>query len=232
MKKKMMVSVVTLILIATLVAIAQVHVYRVRDNSDEELLYSNDEAYLFIGVSSRGYRLNGLQYLFSLVKDQVGGVTLPEDNHSSIVVLRLVPNQVQRYTVDDISLDFYAPFENRIYANRHGELWRWAENHFELVNTDERQRLEHAGMTLDTSFTNVGGWSKQQSLTHRRIGESEFPMTVGGTPLTLVVNVGYKASEASIGLRRPGQSDERLWYLDEKTRSISKSEYEKLFRKH
>jgi hypothetical protein len=231
MKKKVMVS-VSLILIATAIAIAQVHVYRVRNNSDEDLLYSNDEAYLFIGISSRGYRLNGLQYLFSLVKDRVGGVTLPEDNHSSIVVLRLAPNQVQRYTVDDIALDFYAPFENRIYANGHGELWRWTGNHFELVNPEEKQRLEHAGLTLDTPFTNLGGWSKQQSLTHRRIGESEFPMTVGGTPLKLVVNVGYRASEASIGLRRPGQSDESLWYLDEKTRGISKSEYEKLFGKH
>lgn len=227
-----MVSIILLILISAAVVIAQVQVYRVRNNSDEELLYSNDEAYLFIGVSSRGYRLNGLQYLFSLAKDRVGGVTLPEDIHSSIVVLRLAPNEVQRYTVDDIALDFYAPFENRIYANGHGKLWRWAGTHFELVNSEEKQRLEHTGLTLDASFTNLGGWSKQQSLTHRRIGKSEFPMTVGGTPITLVVDVGYKASEASIVLRRPGQSDERLWYLSEKTRSISKPEYEKLFVKH
>jgi hypothetical protein len=228
--RKIMLSTISILLIAFGLS-AVLRTYRVRLNGDADLVWNADQAYLFIGVTSWGYRLNYLQYVGDLLKERLGGVTSADDARHAVIVFRLTPEAIQRHNAADISLDFYTPFENNIYANRQGEMWTWAGDHFEKASPEKRAKFESSGRQLEPTFTNIDGWSKQNSIFGGKFGKTDFEVKLGSGPLKVIANSDQSKGQLSIDLLRPGQSPERVWELDGRTRKITEAEYNEIFGK-
>jgi hypothetical protein len=219
------VSIFSLAGLVILVALGSKQICLSRDSASGDLLSNREEAYLFIGVASRGYRMNYFQYLGALLMEKLGGsLREPDDEHRATVVLHITPQKVERYVLGDSNFDLYSSFHDAIYANHQGQVWKWSETHFITVSQAEAQSFQEAH---GSSKTNSDGWSMQVNILNRKIGEINFPLQLSGK--ILVVTVAPLASEVSIDLASTNGSTSRLWHLDEKTRRVNRSEYGSLF---
>lgn len=219
------VAIVCLAGLVALVVLGSGQIRLLRDSASGDLLSNREEAYLFIGVASRGYRMNYFQYLGALLTEKLGGsIREPDDEHRSTVVLHVTPEKVERYALSDGAFDLYSSFHGAIYANHQGQVWKWSETHFVPVSQVEAQSFQDAHAS---SRTNSDGWSTQVNILNHKIGETRFPLQLAGK--MLVVTVAPLASEASIDLASTNGSTSRLWHLDERTRRVNRSEYGTLF---
>lgn len=220
------VAIVCLASLVALVALGSKQIRLLRDSASGDLLSNHEEAYLFIGVASRGYRMNYFQYFGALLTEKLGSsFREPDDERRATVILHVTPEKVERYVLNDGDFDLYSSFHGAIYANHQGQVWKWSETHFEPVSQVEAQGFQDAHAS---SRTNSDGWSTQVNILNRKIGETKFPLQLAGK--ILVVTVAPLASEASVDLASPNGSTSRLWHLDETTRRVGRSEYGTLFR--
>ena len=212
------VAIVCLAGLIALAALGSKQIRLLRDNASGDLLSNREEAHLFIGVASRGYRMNYFQYLGALLMEKLGGsIREPDDEHRSTVVLHSTPQKIERYVLSDGDFDLYASFHGAIYANHQGQVWKWSETHFVPVSQVEAQSFQEAHAS---SKTDSDGWSTQRIL-NRKIGETEFPFGPAGEMLSLVVTVAATSGSSRLS--------HRLWHLDERTRRVNRSEYGSLF---
>jgi hypothetical protein len=196
-----------------------------RDSASGDLLSNRTEAYLFIALAARGYRMNYFHYVGCLLAERLGGLCVPVDEHRSSLVLHITPERVERYPLNDDHFNLYASFQGAIYANHQGQLWKWSETHFIPVSEVEAQGFQEARAS---SKIDSDGWSTRVNVFNRRIGQTEFPLEIGGKMFSLVVTIAPVASEVSVDLVSTHESS-RLWHLDERTRRVSGSEYRSLF---
>jgi hypothetical protein len=214
-------------LIAIGFASIYLHVYYLANAAGGELWWSAGETYLFIDVTSRGYRMSCVQYLEEVVMEYFGAPRLPSKNRFSVVVLHITPQAVGRYT-QQIHLGSYDLFAGGIYArNLDNEvLVRWTGTHFEPATSAESREFQRNVNSLPSGayFADVDGWS-------RRMGppDGNYTIELGGKPITLVVKSGRMNGLTSVDLLRPDQAPKRIWYLDDEPRRVSKIEYERVF---
>ena len=196
--------------------------YYVRDDSGVDILWNKSEGYLF--------HFSYMEYPMVAMLQYFGNIRPPDDDHSSITVLQVTPSAVQRHVAEGTSLDFYTPFDQTIYANRQGVLWKWAGDRFKQATAEEQRKVDGTNRLSAQAFTDVHGWS---SLPRVTIGPPEVTvkMELGGQALTLLVKRGYNDSNISLDLLRPGDAPKRIWFLDEQPRRVSKTEYEHSFEK-
>src|SRR6266436_661625 len=189
--KKLIVVVVFTIVI---LALASSKMYYIRDDGAVDILWNKSEGYLFLSVVRRGYYFSYLQYPLVVVREYFGSLRLPDNDRSSITLLVVTAAAVQRYVTEDISLDFYTPFDQTIYANRQGVLWKWAGARFEQATAEEQRRVDGTNHLSAQAFTDVHGWSSLPSVTS---GPPEVTIKVelGGQALTLLVKRGYNESD-------------------------------------
>lgn len=237
-RKKAVAGFVVLVVLSSLVALAFSNIYYIREDSAGTLLWSADEAYLFMSVVRRGFRIGYLEYPWVIFKQYLNAPPFPDDRRVSVVVIRVTASAVERQVVDfpmnsDHGPTFLTLLEKSIYANCQGVLCRWTGTRFELASDTEQRRLDGINRLSVPNFSGVEGWSRQGvgSVT----GDSQFLADVGGK-VTLVVNLGNSTksaySSASVDLLRSGQVPQRIWYLDGNPRSISKKEYQNRFGSH
>ena len=238
-------AVALLIVLAAVVIFAvSLHVYFVRGDEAAELFWNQTEAYLFVPVTQFGYRMTYLGYLHAMMKEMLLGVTRPSEKHCSLVVLRITPTSVQRYTADNISISGAEAFDGALYAFDMvpgGTLMKWSSNRFEAVPKDEAKRYYANVSKLPSgpSFDNIAGWSKRtaagqvlrRSPTDYVENDAKVTLTVSGKEMTFVMNSGYITHQAFVDLIRPGHAAQRIWQFDERPHRVSKSEYEKIFGK-
>lgn len=217
--------------VAAVSLLASVNIYYVRSGADGDLLWNAHEAYLFLKVYRLGWRLTYLQYFGEALKRLFGVATPFVDKRASTIVVRLSPEVVEDYAVEDPSFDIYTPYERSIYANHEGELWKWSATHFEPASTEEQQVFKSAQHSFAPDFDNVNGWSKRCCVLSRGSGSFKFDVSVGGKMFSLVAN-RTASNRVSIDLVRAGQVPQTIWYLDEKQHNVSNGEYEKLFEGH
>lgn len=227
------------LLIVVIVSAATIKTYYIRNDSGQELLWSTGEAYLFINVHRRGIRVSYLEYPWLIFKEWLGGfaaVRPPDDELSFVVVIHVTPSAVERHvvivpdTAPGAAPGFYTPLEGHIYANYPGlgGLCRWADDHFERATEEERNRLGGINHLTLVDFDNDGGWSR------RGVGGGvgyEFTAEVAGNFSLVVKNQAKDPREypkISFDLLRSTQSPERIWYLDETPRGVSRSAYHQL----
>lgn len=231
LNKKM---ILLLIVLTAVMIAASLHTYYIRTQAGGDLFWNADEAYVFLDIGARGYRFSYLQEFYWRVREAFGDVRLRDREHHSVVVLRVTPETVQRYVVDDMHPGSFDFFDGSIYAgdlDKEGGLLKWTGTHFEQPSPEEQRKLKGgAALANPPSFRNVNGWSKQQGLGLKEFDyQAEFPIELGGKPITLVAKSVNVASELSIDLLRPGRPPERIWYLDQRPRRVSKAEYERQF---
>lgn len=243
MRRRTKAIVVVAIIAGAIIAAASLRIYFIREDSGGRVLWNANEAYLFIGVSRRGFRVSYLEYPWAILREYLHGVRLPDDDLGSLTVIRVTPSAVERHVVElkdrtpGSGPGLYTPLGDRIYANCPvlGGLCRWSGDHFEQATEEEQRKLDGINHLTEKDFDSVDGWSKKGIAAGPENTFARITTDVGGR-FTLseksdaLDSTGY--ASVSIYLQRPGQVPQRIWYLDGHPRRISKVEYEQIFERH
>jgi hypothetical protein len=216
------------ILVVLLLILCLISVYHIGAAADADLLYSQKEAWIFINVADIGWHQNYPEYLFSRLKERFLPVGTPyRDRHSRLLVLHITNSGIERYSCDGISPDFYTPFGGSIYANNEGSLLKWDGNRFIRASAEE-DRDYHAQSQLGGGEPAHEDWTIQRSVLNRGMRETSFPISLSGSPATVVVRHGKALSDASIDLVR-GEHSDQIWHLVQQPHRANAQEYKKIF---
>ena len=218
-RKKALAGLVVLVVLSSSIALAFSKIYYIREDSAGTLLWSADEAYLFMSVVRRGFGISYLEYPWAIFEQFLNAPPFPDDRRVSLVVIRVTASAVERQVVDfpadtAHAPTFLTPFDKSIYANCQGVLCRWTGTRFQPASDTEQRRLDRTNRLSVPNFNGVEGWSRQGvgSVT----GDSQFSADVGGK-VTLVVKLGNSTKSAyggaSVDLLRPGRAPERSGIL-------------------
>jgi hypothetical protein len=216
-------------------------IYYIRDDSGGNLIWSSDQAYIFITVVHRGYRMTCLRYVVEFLRELIPfGASSPEDKSSSAVVFRIAPGNLRRFDFDDMNLDSPDAIGQNIYvgnAENNGGLLKWSGDHFERASVDEQSALQTARASgripAGPGYENVDGWSKcaaagkvGTNALHTYVEEdARVVIQLNSKPTTLVMNSGFITHQALIDLIRPGEASKRIWYLNQRTHRVTRDDY-------
>jgi hypothetical protein len=218
--------VVTIILVSVVTSFTFRDVFYIRDLASGDLLWNKDTAYFFLHAGSLGYQLSYLRYFGDLITGLFGAVPLPTDQTSSVLVLEIEQDRVQRFQTSSLSLDVFTPIDQDIYSASGGIVFKWSGTHFEHASDQEVQRFR-ANKNYAPDFTNVDGWSKRCCVLERA-EKSTFDIQLRDGPATLVVKRDGIWS-ISVELARKAGSAERIWSLDERSGKVSRASYKQVF---
>jgi hypothetical protein len=222
-------------LVIILAILAQTRMYIVGDAADGVLFWNSNEADIFLKIVNRGYRMSYLQYLVKLPKELLGGVPTPDANHFSGAVLRLDPEGVLRYGKEEIEVGSFELVDGKVCSRnlKDGVLWVWSGTQLEPAGIQVERNLEEAQRAFKVSehplgpdFDGMNGWSGRYSIPYRNDG-TKFDMEVHGQKLTVIVR--KSGNTISINLINSGKREESIWKMNNRTRKVTKTEYEKLF---
>jgi hypothetical protein len=240
---------VVLLVILAILFVVLAPIYYIRDDSGGYLIWGHDQAYVFMTVVHRRYRMNCLRLAVAFVKELIPFETFsPDDTGSSAIVFRIGPGNLQRFDFDNMNLESPDGISQSIYVvNRennggllNGGLLKWSDNHFERTSDDEQNALRTARSSgripPGPSYENIDGWSKTGAAGKAGMlrGEEDARVVIqaNGKPVTLVMNSGSITREAFIDIIRSGEAQQRIWYLDERTHRVARSEYLHTFGLH
>jgi hypothetical protein len=197
-----------------------------RDN-DAVMLWSADEAYVFIKVSRLGWQRGSLAVLRDFTKAALGvgmyGAT-PTDVVRDLVVIRITRSGVERFDIPDLTLGFIGIADGRIYGVADGRTLRWTQTRFEPLPAHESFE---PGKMARMNFENRDGWSGRSNILSQRYGATPFKITVAGDEWIVTAHNDSQASQSkSIEIGRGGEKAKEVWSQVQKTRSVDFSEYE------
>ena len=147
MKKRQTLALVAAVVVIAMVALVFGKIYSVQDDGGGTLLWNGNEAYLFMGVSRRGFQIGYLEYPWVLLKALLYGVREPDDQRTSVTVIHVTTAGVEHHVVEMLdeeqanTPDLHKPFQGGIYANCHGSLCRLG------TNSRRRQKKNSADWT-------------------------------------------------------------------------------------
>jgi hypothetical protein len=183
MRKSWKLAVLIAVLVIAITALGFGKIYAFRDDCGGDLLWNADEAYLFIGVARRGFRISYLEYPWVILKELLYGVRLPDDQRTSVTVLHITASGVEHHVVEMLDEQpanipiLYTRLQGNIYANCRGYLCRWTGNKFEAATEEEQRRLDETSQLVGKNMEK--GWFK------RGFGEApsdyQFSVDVGQT---------------------------------------------------
>jgi hypothetical protein len=212
----------------------------IRTDSGGEIVWSSQDAYIFISVVRRGFSVNVFAYPFVLLREYVGGVPLPDVELRNFTVIHVTPSKVERYVFTipgnrpSAEPDLYTPIRGQIFANCPdlGGLCRWVHDHFEPASKEEQNAFNGTSGLVPTDFDNLGGWSKRGFAAGPRNVFARSKVDVGDEftiweKIDPIGRTGYAA--VSIYIQRRGESPERIWSLDGHPRNVSWFEYLRSF---
>jgi hypothetical protein len=241
-------EILSIVALLTLLALATLKIHFVQSSTGGSLIWNANEAYVFIPVAQRGYRMSCIGYIVEFIREIVPfGASPADDKHSYSEVLRITPDAVQRYVFDNMNIESPVVVGQTIYVadirnNGSGGVMKWSETLFERASPEDqkeyRTALASGKIPAGPKYDNVDGWSKRGAAgevtsetptTGFTENDAKVSVTLDGKPLTFVMNSGYISHQAYIDLSRPGQPTERIWSLDGRTHRVSGAEYERIF---
>ena len=193
------------------------------------LLWKDDTAYMFMGDCKAGVRLSPLRYLMEPIMEYFYAPAATEHSKNALTVFRITPAGVERYVQEPyVEISDLTTVENEIYARCPGGICKWTGNRFALIPEEEEKQLFENGHLSRGEFANVNGWSKrgiQSTALYQKTGHYEFTVELS-KQLSLLVK---GSNPVFVEVLRSGQQPERIWYHEQRTRRVSKSEYEQVF---
>jgi hypothetical protein len=227
-----------LVLVAALAGLASAKSYYLIEGGGGILLANSSEAYFFLRTVQRGYRVAYLAYPWAILKQYLRAVPEPDDERYSLLVVRVTPSAIERYALPapenqpGAEPSLYSPVNGTIYANCQGVLCKWTGIRFEQATAEEHQRFDGISRLAPDINMDLGEWYK------RGVGATttpyQFSARVGGTLALSMKSSGldqYGCGSVSIDLLRDGQTSDRIWYLDDHPRNVSKSQYRLAFQR-
>jgi hypothetical protein len=224
--------------VAGIAASTCLRLYIMRDDGGGQILWNENEAYLFLSMAHRGFKMNYAEYAWVSFKQYFGGMPFPNDQHVFITVIRITPSGIERHLVDTLSADpgagpqRFTPLKGTIYANCDGILCKWTGEGFASATVVEQRDLGGIANLSATDFRNVNGWSKV-SVGKASVGH-EVSIEMNNHSTLVVRNRSTDRDaypSASIDLLRKGQPDEQVWHIDGHPHRVSRAKYDETFRK-
>jgi hypothetical protein len=227
-KALIVIVVVALVAVSGLAAVTWYagHAVAYRDN-DAVMLWSADEAYVFIKVSRLGWQRGPLALLRDFTRAALGvgisGAT-PTDVVRDLVVVRITRSGVERFDIPDLTLGFIGVADGRIYGVGDGRTLRWTQARFEPLPPHESFE---PGKMARMNFENRDGWSGRSNILSQPSGVTPFTITVGGDRWTVTAHNDSQASQSkSIEIGRDGENAKEIWSQVQRTRFVGFAEYD------
>jgi len=230
-------TVIALVVLAmALAASVSLKVYYMRDHIGGTVFWRGDEAYVFLGAGHTGYRFSYLEYPFVVAGEYFHMVSSPEHQFGSSLVIHVTPSMVERHVIDDTEATgpgFITPFEDGFYAMCPGAIFcKWTSSGFKPATKEEERRHGGVDHLVRGSMDNqiVNGWHVR----YTGSPNAHFEVEIGKNLAISVRNhIGNESvyQRVSVDLLRPDQAPESLYNGDGTTRRVSKSEYERIFKK-
>jgi hypothetical protein len=206
--------------------------YFIRDDTGGWVLWNANEAYFFVGFSTRGLHVSWLGYPWFLFKSYLGGFAaaeLPDDERSSLVVVRVTSAGAEHHILKQDSEPgsgpaLYTPRGGYIYANCPAlrGLCVWAGDHFDPATLDGRRGIDGIAALTGKTLENESGWSKRGL-------DPNFTIDVGDK-FKLLVNTKETGHGAiSIDMLSPGRTPTRVFNLDVRNERVNRNEYRHAF---
>ena len=196
------------------------------------MLWNEKEAYLFVNIGQRGGKFTVLGHVGEIARKILRGSSRVDDQKSSVLVLRLTSDTIQRNVIENTHLILFTPIGGAIYANNDGALWKCAGTHFEPVSKEEEARLGGRYIISADNFSHVNGWSSRIDMLSQHEGEVVVHLLLAGKPLTIISKRGPRREESSIVLLPTNGAPIQLFYNGEQPRRVSRAVYKQTFAKH
>lgn len=225
--KKRVVIIIVLVTIAVMLLV-RLHVIKY-ERSDGELLWNDDEAYLFMREATSGYRPTVLELVIEPLREYFYAPALPSENTSSFTVTRITPSGVEdSETIPPLHLARVTPLRGGIYAECLQSVCKWSGKEFQVISKEDADKIGGESRLTREDFSNVNGWSRHE-IRSSLPGQNMPPYTfsAGLNHGTKLVVSGY--NPVSIDLVRSGRPSDRIWYHKQETRIVSMSEYQRRF---
>jgi hypothetical protein len=233
--RKVLLIALVLIAVGAMVAFPRMKFHFIRSaGGGGELLWKNDEAYLFLYDRPFGYYLSGAQWLAEPVNEYFYAPAIPDDDANLLTILHVTPSEVERHMQKSkIGIDSFTPLGDAIYAGCPGGICKWTGSQFELITSEAEQKMGgRSHLSNDwNEFTDASGWSKRAmraTVPGQPPIHNQFSIAVS-KQLKLWVTEG---NPISVDLQRPNQSTERIWYHKQGTSLVSRAKYDHVFGPH
>src|SRR5258708_239014 len=145
--RKLLVGIVTVVAVLLYAGYADLfHVYTLRDDNGGQMLWNADQAYLFMTVARRGYRMSYAEFAWGALMQWFNAPPPPTTQHVVLTVIHVTPSGVERHVakVAENTADIpglFTPVGGVIYAFSEGTLYKWAGDHFENATPEEQKRM-------------------------------------------------------------------------------------------
>jgi hypothetical protein len=219
---------VLLAIAGVLIILAFLQVFYVDVTGDADLVWSANEAYLFVHGGRRGYHFSCLGYAAEAANEYFGIVPTPNDVHEFTSIIRIAPAGPEHYEENGI-FEYFTPRGDGLYSAHDGELWKWVGTHFEKASTKNQQELGGVGGLTRKNFDHVNGWSGLYSIESAK--KDEFLIQIA----SLHVIVRVKDGKVSVNILQSGNTSEtqsitvRLSCVHGEPERVSRAEYGRLF---
>lgn len=233
--RKLWVVLITISLIIGIALYADIfHVHVIRNDNGGTIVWTTDEAYLFMTVHHRGYQLTWPGYAAAAAREWFNAPITPTDEKVALTVIHVTPSAIERHIENlpegAIPPHFFTPIGGAIYAFSEGTVYRWNGQNFDPAPQEEQKRLGGWDILSSDSDTSVNGWSK------RGIGSVslnyQFSVAIGKELVLRIIqgNVFKPLSDSpTVLLEKPGQPPATLWHVDGAPRIVSEFTYQRVF---
>lgn len=232
MKKVSFVILLLVLVLGAVLALAHSRFYLIRaGGGGGELLWRSGEAYLFMIDRPFGYRLTLSELLAEPINEYFYAPTIPENDSYALTTIRVTSSGVDRHVQKAaVGISSFTPIGDAIYAVCPGGTCKWNGAQFELITSEEEQKMGGSGRLINdwNEFRDANGWSKRSI---RAVGPGETPIhgqysTQISKDLTLSVTEG---SPTSVVLQRRDGSTETLWRYKQGLSVVSRATYNRVF---
>jgi hypothetical protein len=215
----------------------------VQGSGGGSVFWNSNEAFVFLGENLYGTHMDAPRYAMEPFLVALGRVHPTEDTICSrMLVIRITNTEIKTYDTnisrdpDDKGCKFSEQvFRGQIYAIGWPAMWRWDGAAFQRPTPEEYGAYATASAEYKTvrpvpwEFDNVEGWSMRDlaRTTH------DHSIMLGDQSIRLIFH-GETSPQLPISLElaRSGQSPQTIWSFDGRPHRVSKTDYEKLFRKN
>ena len=227
---KVKVRIVIVIALVAVVLLVFVKLNFVRaDGGGGEVVWKEDAAYLFMWDCPDGFRLSILHYIMIPIQEHLHSVVIPTDRKCILNVLKVTPSGVEHFLqAPGVDVSRLTVVGEDIYADCPQGICKWTGAQFDLISKEDVEKIGGRDYLSGREFTNINGWSKRRvrgTAIYQETVHYEFTVELSKQISLLVKG----SNPVFVDVLRSGQAPERIWYHEQRTRRVSKSEYEQVF---
>jgi len=222
MSKRSLITGGVAVVVLAISATARIAVVR-EDGTPSQVLWSGNEAHVFIGVNQVGYRPTYLTYSLARLGLTPFGAR-PQDSTPSVVAIRITMAGLLRHVVTNTYLRPMTVVDGQVTDGT----TRWTASGPEPLTSDQTNRL--SATAARTDYTNVEGWSKRSFVPRPMFSELSIAFELDGRAVQVRV-FQTDGGIIAIDLHRQGLQPERLWSSNPRPRYVKAAEYNRLFRR-